>query len=92
MTHSRRFLESLWSSVLASPLLSRTVLAQTPATTRAAGLSDAGDPAYWENVRKMWTRGWLRQRSSGATGLRRCTHVFNSPAEIDRALAIVQAL
>ena len=41
---------------------------------------------------KMWARGRLRPRSSGATGVRHCTHIFNSPAEIDRALAIVRAL
>jgi selenocysteine lyase/cysteine desulfurase len=41
---------------------------------------------------EMWTRGRLRPRSSGATGVRHCTHIFNSPAEIDRALAIVRTL
>jgi isopenicillin-N epimerase len=37
---------------------------------------------------EMWNRGRLRPRSSGP-GVRHCTHIFNSPAEVDRALAIV---
>ena len=40
---------------------------------------------------EMWKRGRLRPRSLGA-GVRHCTHIFNSPAEVDRALEIVRAL
>ena len=41
---------------------------------------------------EMWSRGRLRPRSSGSDGVRHCTHIFNSPAEIDRALEIVREL
>ncbi|HYW47457.1 MAG TPA: aminotransferase class V-fold PLP-dependent enzyme [Bryobacteraceae bacterium] len=40
---------------------------------------------------EMWKRR-LRPRSSGSTGVRHCTHIYNSTAEIDRALAVVRAL
>ena len=40
---------------------------------------------------EFWTRGKLRPRGSG-NGVRHCTHIFNSPEEIDRALAIVRTL
>jgi selenocysteine lyase/cysteine desulfurase len=40
---------------------------------------------------EMWKRGRLRPRANG-DGVRHSTHVFNSPAEIDRALEIVRAL
>jgi len=40
---------------------------------------------------EMWTRGRLRPRSSGP-GVRHCTHIFNSPQEVDRALEIVRTL
>jgi len=40
---------------------------------------------------EMWTRARLRPRSSGA-GVRHCTHIFNSPAEVDKALEVVHAL
>ena len=40
---------------------------------------------------EMWNRGRLRPRSNGA-GVRHCTHIFNSPAEVDRALEIVRGL
>jgi selenocysteine lyase/cysteine desulfurase len=40
---------------------------------------------------EMWKRGRLRPRANGP-GVRHCTHIFNSPQEIDRALGIVQAL
>jgi selenocysteine lyase/cysteine desulfurase len=41
---------------------------------------------------EMWNRGKLRPRASGNIGVRHCTHIFNSPAEIDRALGVVRAL
>ncbi|HEV2447138.1 MAG TPA: aminotransferase class V-fold PLP-dependent enzyme, partial [Candidatus Sulfopaludibacter sp.] len=40
---------------------------------------------------EMWARGRLRPRSS-AGGVRHCTHIFNSPEEVDRAVEIVRAL
>jgi selenocysteine lyase/cysteine desulfurase len=40
---------------------------------------------------EMWNRGRLRPRSLG-NGVRHCTHIFNSPAEIDRAVEIVRTL
>jgi selenocysteine lyase/cysteine desulfurase len=40
---------------------------------------------------EMWKRERLRPRSSGA-GVRHCTHIFNSPAEIDRALEVCRKL
>ena len=40
---------------------------------------------------EMWNRARLRPRSSGP-GVRHSTHIFNSPAEIDKALEVVHAL
>jgi selenocysteine lyase/cysteine desulfurase len=40
---------------------------------------------------EMWKRGRLRPRANSG-GVRQCTHIFNSPEEIDRSLAIVRAL
>ena len=40
---------------------------------------------------EMWSRGRLRPRSLG-NGVRQCTHIFNSPAEIDRTLDIARAI
>jgi selenocysteine lyase/cysteine desulfurase len=40
---------------------------------------------------EFWTRARMRPRGSG-NGVRHCTHIFNSPEEIDRALEIVRAL
>jgi hypothetical protein len=40
----------------------------------------------------MWARARLRPRASGAIGVRHCTHIFNSPKEIDQALGVVRAL
>jgi selenocysteine lyase/cysteine desulfurase len=40
---------------------------------------------------EMWKRGRLRPRANG-NGVRHCTHIFNSPQEIDKALGIVKAL
>jgi selenocysteine lyase/cysteine desulfurase len=40
---------------------------------------------------EMWKRGRLRPRSLG-DGIRHCTHIFNSTAEIDKALGIVRTL
>jgi len=39
----------------------------------------------------MWNRARLRPRSLG-NGVRQCTHIFNSPAEIDRTLEIARAI
>jgi len=42
---------------------------------------------------EYWTRGRMRPRASGTEfGVRHCTHIFNSEAEIDKALEIVAAL
>lgn len=41
---------------------------------------------------EMWNRGRLRPRSSMGIALRQSTHIFNSPEEIDRTLAIVRDL
>jgi selenocysteine lyase/cysteine desulfurase len=40
----------------------------------------------------MWQRDRLRPRASGRRGVRHCTHIYNSTAEIDRALKIVNDL
>ncbi|HUK14982.1 MAG TPA: aminotransferase class V-fold PLP-dependent enzyme [Bryobacteraceae bacterium] len=40
---------------------------------------------------EMWKRGRLRPRANTG-GVRHCTHIFNSPEEIDRALSIVRTL
>jgi selenocysteine lyase/cysteine desulfurase len=40
----------------------------------------------------MWAHGRLRPRASGELGVRHCTHIFNSPEEIDQALNVVRAL
>ena len=40
---------------------------------------------------EMWNRERLRPRSSGP-GVRHCTHIFNSTAEIDRALSVCRQL
>jgi isopenicillin-N epimerase len=42
---------------------------------------------------EFWIRGRMRPRASGPEfGVRHCTHIFNSEAEIDKALEIVAAL
>jgi isopenicillin-N epimerase len=41
---------------------------------------------------EMWNRARLRPRASGGIGVRHCTHIFNSPEEIDQALRVVRAL
>jgi isopenicillin-N epimerase len=41
---------------------------------------------------EMWNRDRLRPRGSGPRGVRHCTHIYNSTAEIDRALKIVRDL
>jgi len=41
---------------------------------------------------EMWKRERLRPRASGATGVRHCTHIYNTTAEIDRALKVVRAV
>ncbi len=40
---------------------------------------------------EMWRRARLRPRANGP-GVRHCTHIFNSPQEVDRALNVVRAL
>jgi isopenicillin-N epimerase len=40
----------------------------------------------------MWDRGRLRPRASAGIALRHSTHIFNSPEEIDRSLAIMRDL
>ncbi|MGO9615543.1 MAG: aminotransferase class V-fold PLP-dependent enzyme, partial [Bryobacteraceae bacterium] len=40
---------------------------------------------------EMWNRGRLRPRALG-NGVRQCTHIFNSPSEIDRTLEIARAV
>jgi selenocysteine lyase/cysteine desulfurase len=39
----------------------------------------------------FWDQGRMRPRGNG-NGVRHCTHIYNSPEEIDRALAIVRKL
>lgn len=39
---------------------------------------------------EMWTRDRLRPRASGKDYVRHCTHIYNSTAEIDRALRVVR--
>ena len=39
---------------------------------------------------EMWTRDRLRPRASGQHSVRHCTHIYNSTAEIDRALRVVR--
>lgn len=42
---------------------------------------------------EYWSRGKMRPRSSGEVfGVRHCTHIFNSPEEIDKAILIVNEL
>jgi selenocysteine lyase/cysteine desulfurase len=41
---------------------------------------------------EMWAHGKLRPRASGAIGVRHSTHIFNSPQEVDKALAVVRGL
>jgi hypothetical protein len=42
---------------------------------------------------EYWARGRMRPRSQGDVfGVRHCTHIFNSPEEIDKALRIVGQL
>ncbi|HTS65335.1 MAG TPA: aminotransferase class V-fold PLP-dependent enzyme [Candidatus Acidoferrales bacterium] len=40
---------------------------------------------------EMWKRARLRPRANGP-GVRHCTHIFNSPQEIDRSLEVVRTL
>jgi selenocysteine lyase/cysteine desulfurase len=40
----------------------------------------------------LWERGRLQPRSQGERGVRYSTHIYNSPAEIEKALAIVADL
>jgi selenocysteine lyase/cysteine desulfurase len=40
-----------------------------------------------------WAKARMRPRSQGDQfGVRHCTHIFNSPEEIDKAIAIVHEL
>src|SRR5260370_24737840 len=41
---------------------------------------------------EMWARVRRPPRASAALGVRHCTHIFNSPHEIDQALGVVPAL
>ena len=41
---------------------------------------------------EMWNRDRLRPRGSGHYSVRHCTHMYNSTAEIDRALKVVRDL
>ncbi len=43
-------------------------------------------------AKEMWDRAKLRPRGSSAVAIRHCTHIYNSPEEIDRALGVVRAL
>lgn len=41
----------------------------------------------------FWEKGRMRPRTMGSQfGVRHCTHIFNSEAEIDKALEIVRGL
>jgi isopenicillin-N epimerase len=41
---------------------------------------------------EMWRRDRLRPRASGHRGVRHCTHIYNSPNEIDRSLKILREI
>lgn len=41
---------------------------------------------------EFWARERMRPRATGEFGVRHSTHIFNSEAEIDRALRLVKAL
>ncbi len=43
-------------------------------------------------AKEMWDRARLRPRGSSAVAIRHCTHIYNSPEEIDKALGVVRAL
>jgi isopenicillin-N epimerase len=43
-------------------------------------------------AKAMWDRARLRPRGSSAVAIRHCTHIYNSPEEIDKALGVVRAL
>lgn len=67
----------------------------TPADPKLnAGITVYGVEGYDGNKLQdeMWNRGRLRPRSSMGIALRQSTHIFNSPEEIDRTLAIVKEL
>ena len=70
------------------------VILYTPAeSTMAAGITVYEVPGLVgrQLQNEFWTRGRMRPRGSG-NGVRHCTHIFNSPEEIDRALAVVRTL
>jgi len=43
-------------------------------------------------AKEMWDRARLRPRGSSAVAIRHCTHIYNSPEEIEKALGVVRAL
>ena len=43
-------------------------------------------------AKEMWDRAKLRPRGSSAVAIRHCTHIYNSPEEIDKALGVVRAM
>lgn len=70
------------------------VIVYTPAdSTMNAGITVYEVPGLVgrQLQNEFWSRGRMRPRGSG-NGVRHCTHIFNSPEEVDRALAIVRTL
>jgi isopenicillin-N epimerase len=53
------------------------------------GVDGVGGPQL---AKEMWDRARLRPRGSSAVAIRHCTHIYNSPEEIDKALGVVRAL
>jgi isopenicillin-N epimerase len=53
------------------------------------GVDGVGGPQL---AKEMWDRAKLRPRGSSAMAIRHCTHIYNSPEEIDKALGVVRAL
>ena len=53
------------------------------------GVDGVGGPQL---AQAMWDRARLRPRGSSAVAIRHCTHIYNSPEEIDKALGVVRAL
>jgi isopenicillin-N epimerase len=51
MTPRRKFLQSVSSSALAAPFLTRAALGQNHAGGSAPALPDPGDPKYWDKLR-----------------------------------------
>lgn len=40
----------------------------------------------------LWDHGKIRVRSEGPTGVRHCCHIYNSPADVDRTVALLRGM